>query len=721
FCSALGVSAAHAQGSAPPSTTPARKAYRIFTEVLGKDAVDSLHDYGYLLRFGDSARDGRIPFVAWEALENLITRRAAWTSFVRAYDTNIESPNLIGKLGDLRDLQALPSGGFMSSGVRTAVDLLAAHFHDAKAIPDKAVRLQLPRLFETPVGTALLARAQVALRRDSEALAREYFRELLSGPEAPAEARNHFLHYMNAVHGSDLKKTLNRDRADSKLSDDLSKPLARYLRDQRRLWNVHSTPKRLQAISRRSNLKADLKALKRVLAAMTGASNLIAKAKGAWTPTNEKPKPHLEVTDFHVYSLQDSDTIDTGDTVEISLAYWVKGLVPKRKARVTIAGFIDGGKRGILQRTTKTKNRKNGGPYTHTVRVKMHAFQPVIYRFHLGEPQSNTIHRSVDLSISPRLAEMHALAAEAENLRSICRLDEAAEALRGLQTELKPLTGKFQFKEMLADVGRRSAQIAQEREKLAQLRGGLDGARLHSIPGQCEYRTERVERSLKLLGKLPPGCGVLKENGETPLRIELAELFRRTDTRRANQEGFRRATAEARKFEENCRFRQATRRYATALAILESDPGALCGVWRREHGLLGRRDLHRTRSASSLAKGADRNIHAAKLKIAKGESAAALKILNPLITAISALENANCYKHHLKRARELASSVEASLETSAIDLIEAAMPKEDPEEIVEAVRKSDERLRRRRRAEIEREWSLESPNSPDAPQERPVE
>lgn len=721
WCSSLGAAAARAQDFAPPSLTPARKTYRIFTEVLGRDAVDSLHDYGYLLRFGDSARDGRIPFVAWKALESLIARRAAWTSLVRAYDTNVESPNLIGKLGDLRALQSLPSGGFMNSGVKTAVDLLAAHFRDAEALPNKATRLQLPRLFETPVGKVFLARAKVPLRRDAAALAGEYFRELLSGPAAPAEARDHFLSYMSAVYGEDLKKTLIRDRTAAALSDELAKPLIRYLRDQRRLWNVHQTPKRLRALSRHSKLKADLKALKRVLAGMTGTSGLIAKAKEAWAPTDDAPQAHLEVTDLHVYSLQDSDTIDTGDTIEISIAYWVKGLVPKRKAPVTIAGFIDGGERGILQRTLSVKKRKNGGPYTFTVRVKMRAFQPVTYRFHLGEPQSSTVQRSVDLSISPRLAEMHAQAAAAENLRLICRFDEAAEALRELGAELGSLTGKFQFKAMLKDVKRRSAQLADERERLAQLRDGLDGARLHSIPDQCDYRTARVERALKLLGKLPPGCGLLKENGETPLANELESLFRKTGARRANQEGFRRAAAEARELEETCRFRKATRRYATALALLDADPEARCGVWRREHGILSRRDINRARSAASFAERAERRIHAASRRLAKGESAAVLEILNPLITALSTLENARCYKPQLKRARELASAVKGSLGTSSLDLLQAAMPQDDSAELIEAVRKSDERLRRRRRAEVEREWNLESPNSPDQFKERPVE
>lgn len=450
----------------------------------------------------------------------------------------------------------------------------------------------------------------------------------------------------------------------------------------------------------------DLRAAAPKLAA---SPDLVARLKDILASADEPPAVKLTAPELHARS-EDGAGFEPGDKALFSIAYWVDGLAPKAQTEVAAALYLDQGPQGFLLVRRESARRAAGGPYVFNAETVVPAAGRLTYRLVLDSPDAAPLSREASLPVSDALDGLRAEAARAEALARACRLSRSTEAWAEVLASVESRS---------TDARRRLASEARARLKAAEawaaehaeLGDSLDGARLFATPERCEYRTDRAERALKILAGLPAGCD---RGGAESVAAELSGLARVTDSRRRLQEGFRAALKKARDAESACRPADAAALYASALALLDTDPGARCGAYEAEYQAVRLDDLPRVVGAEGLAAAVAAELGKARKRSVSGDASGALTRLNALSTALRRLPGVSCHSALLKEADELATGAGV-----ALGPLEASALRLGPEQAAEAVAAARKDLERRRAEAEEARGQAESLQSPAAAGEAP--
>ena len=151
--------------------------------------------------------------------------------------------------------------------------------------------------------------------------------------------------------------------------------------------------------------------------------------------------------------------------------------------------------------------------------------------------------------------------------------------------------------------------------------------------------------------------------------------------------------------------------YASALAILDSDPGARCGAWEVEFEKVRMSDLARSGRASKISETIDAGLAKAKKAFSKGRYRGSLAVLFPLISGIDKLENNSCYSSQRSKAEERVKAAGLALAPMGKKRLSGLLPKDPVGKPLEVVRRASRRLRAERRTQQETSSRLENPSS----------
>lgn len=429
-----------------------------------------------------------------------------------------------------------------------------------------------------------------------------------------------------------------------------------------------TTRERVAKAEKGSDARKDLADVREAAPRLAAAPDLPARLKDILSAPDEPSAVKLTAPELHARS-EDGTPLEPGDKAVFSIAYWVDGLAKGAQTDVVEALYLDQGALGLALVRRESRRRASGGPYVVNVTAVVPAAGRLTYRLALDSAEAAPLSREASVPVSDALDALRAEAGRAESLARACRLDESTavwhEVLSGLGTQDSPARAAL-TKEAKSRL-RAAEDWARDRRELAE---SLDGARLYATAEQCEYRTDRAERALKLLSGLPAGCD-RGEAGGPGVAAELADLSRLTDSRRRLQEGFRASVKKARDAESSCRAQDAARLYASALALLDSDAGARCGALDAEYQAVRLGDLPRVAGAEGLSAALEAELAKARKRFSAGDPAGALKVLLPLSTALRRAPDARCHAALLKDADELAQGAGmavAPVEASALRL-----------------------------------------------------
>ncbi|MFH2202120.1 MAG: hypothetical protein ABIJ96_03310 [Elusimicrobiota bacterium] len=691
------------EAAAAPKT-----ALSYLNEHLGAAAADILEARGYVVLAGKT-KSRRLVHVQWKALELLLANRKDLLVFIKLFDSRPAFDTAPEDIAALRRLKELPSTGLLTPAMHSAVDVIAAHLQEAAALPKKAPAGTENGAFSTRWGEEFRAEFHAELLTDFTPLAEDYFTRVLSLPEADA----HFRSYMQDVRGLDAGILLDQDQAAGELSRKTSLLIASYLLDQKRLWNLAQTAHRLKDILRSSGLRADLDGLRGTLPAAGDHKSILKGLRTALEEQDRDARIRFRGTDLHVHAADGGAQQNTGDRVVVSLAYWIEGANSGERIDVSATGFIDDREQGVRRKIADTKRLGSGGPYTFTTEVTLESPYPVAYRFYLSAPGAETLEADVTIGVSPSFQDTVTSLAEADGLVSRCQLNKAEKALQDARGETAALAGREPFKKLLTDIDDRRKELARRKEARGHLKGSLDSVHLYASREHCDYQPDRAERALALMKRLPPGCDQIRAASGQALSQHIVKLLRRTSRRRHLQDAFSAAAAKARELERNCSIQEAADMYTSALALLESDPGARCGEWETDFERIRLNDLRRVGRASAVRDAIERTISNAEKAFAQGHYAAALSILHPLRAGIDALDNAGCYGALKEQAEKVAQAAGLALPPRPAQDLKELLPSDPIAKPLEDVRRASRRLREERRRQQETETSFEGPNTPD--------
>ncbi|MFH1723179.1 MAG: hypothetical protein ABII00_01015 [Elusimicrobiota bacterium] len=702
-----------ASKTAPLKEPKPGPAAAVLETALGSKALAILHEYGYVL-LGGTPKDGRrVIHVQWEPLRSLNEHAGAWLGFLELYKQNRRGVSIEGDLKRLRALQTTPTAGLISGPVRAALDALALHMEAGSELGKRlpaASRQKL--LFDTRWGEDFLERTHVDLLPSAAEAADEFFMRHLTGPGESLEPADHFLGHVRNVYGEELAEQLGRDRTAGEASKELRKWIGKYLADQTLLWNFTRTRGRLRSIERPSGLKRTLKDLRAVVEPLSRETGLLERLREEMKA--EGPAPRLRFTgpELHVQNAAGSADVDVGDTIVVSMAYWIEGLEERETARITEVAYADRGAGGVADRVQNYVERRKGGPHSFTARVPVRSSETITYRLHLDAPGSDRFQREIEIKVSPRYHDLLLEAGKAEAKAEACQLQEAVALLESLQDKIAPLAAKTRFARLLATLGDRARTVSKQIDRRESLNAALDGARLYASADQCDFRADRARRALSLLADLPPGCDAA-QSGDTILSAELQSLVEATDRRRLHQEAFLKGASKARELARACRAQDAAEQYAAALALLDAEPEARCGQWEKEYTLIRISELPRAAAADALATAIDESVGRASRRFADGDYPGTTGILLPLMAAIDAMPESRCYASLRTKAEQLAEAAGVALAPPDPEDVRASLPKDSVEKALKDVLAERERHQRGQRSEAERERIRQAPHPPE--------
>ena len=190
---------------------------------------------------------------------------------------------------------------------------------------------------------------------------------------------------------------------------------------------------------------------------------------------------------------------------------------------------------------------------------------------------------------------------------------------------------------------------------------------------------------------------------------ELASLAAVTDSRRSLQEAFRAGAARARDREASCKSEEAASLYAASLALLDSDPGARCGAFEKEHTAIRLTDLPRAAAVKGLSDAVETELANVRRFLADGNPRAALATVLPLSTALRALPDQRCWSSALSKAEELASASGVAL--SPKGGLESSLPPDPAGPALAEARKSWDERQAQLRDERGAAESVQAPRS----------
>lgn len=703
---------ARAEEKAPPPV-PERAAAAAIAKALGSRGLDILDETGIVVaaRVKNSGR--RILHVEWQDLAVLIRHAAALESAAALYeDARVrEKGTVLGDLAGVRRIQALPTTGPITPAIKTALDVLGLHLKSADALGKTLTQTEHAAvLFDAPWARDYFERIHGAILEDFRPHAGAYFRDILVGPRDLSAAVEHFLLYTRDILGDDATQLLTADRTKGKASPKLEALIARYLLDQQRLWTAARTRERLRAIEDHTDLTEEMSRLRVVTDGLSKTPDLVKKIGELLKAEPPRTTVRFSGPDLHVRSEDGRSGFREGDSAVISMAYWIEGLGGDEKLAVTETGFFRRGGSGVSRRSEQIVKRKGAGPHVFTTRVRLGPGGRGDYHLALAAPGAATFFKKTAIRWSGGAKEAREVLPAVDNLISECELSEAGQMLADLESQVSG--DKHAPEGLLENIRDRARLVDEQKSLLEDLYKSLAGVRLYASKDECRYRTDRAERALSILEHLPPGCDRLKAESSGPISLEVRKMLQATERRRLNQEVFRTAAAEARKRETACKFEVAGKMYASALALLDSDPEARCGAWEAEYTRIKLTDLPRAVSASDLAESIDKSIDDASRLFAKGDYSGALGIVVPLAAGIRALPDAHCYKARSDKADQFVRSAGLALGSDS-RASSAALPKDSTGKEVRSVAMEYERVMRREHRTRTREDIRQSPLTPE--------
>jgi len=685
-------------------------AYSAFEKALGAEAVNLLDSLDHIVVTEVAPQDRRLLHVQWQALEPVAAHAedlVALADLYLAARSGDNVPSLDFK--PLRTVQSLQAGGLVSPAVKAAADVLALHLAALTSVGPASAASKDGLLFDESWARSFIERVHGGLLDDFRAFAPEYFSLFLTAPDSGVESIRHFLAHTQTVYSEDLSKTLEEDRAAGKSSDRVEAAVASYLLDQKRLWTLSQTRPRLKALERSTELRREFQHL-RTIAERLKAPEVLPELRRAFEAPAAEAKTLFNGPELHVRPAGGARDFKVGDKVLVSAVYYVEGLGPEEKTPVNEIGFVAPGGAVVAHRSQKTVRRGNGGFYTYSSEWTLDTDQPVVYRFVVGSPAGAVFSR--EARIEPLQGEQASESAleEADSLAQECRFEEAGRSLKILADSLAsdPTAGRRSETALAAHSATMQAQVGL----LLELEQALPGARLHASPEQCQYSAAKAEYALSLLRRLPPGCDRSPLSPGGILSEELRGLAETASRRKLAQEAFRFGVAAARRLEDSCRFEEAARRYASALALLDADPGARCGEWEQEHSRIRIEDLPRAIKASGRAGSIDRTLEAASRKFSEADYAAALDTAVPVLAAVSSMPSGSCYSSQKEKASKLIEAAGVALGPAPAESLQSTLlPDTASKESADVKAEHEARLRR----QAHRQHAQEVRQAPLAP------
>lgn len=681
--------------SVPAAAEPARvQAAATLAGDLGA-GVSALERRGLLLTAGDS-KPARILDVAWEPLERAAAAAKRLTEFLAAYDAVRKGSDPADTADTFEDLRALTPGGLLSDPVRSALGALADRAAARTALGDAApTLLKKGSAFRNSWGAPL---------RESRSGAADLF-ALLSGPKPSSDATRHASDWAAAVGQEGFAAALEADRAAGALSAELKAVLGSYLSDQSAIEAMAAAQERLARLERDGDARKAFDDVRAAAPKLAENPDAPARLKDILAAADEPATVKLTAPELHARS-EGGASFEPGDKAVFSIAYWVDGLEKGAQAEVVEALYLDQGPQGLSLVRRDARKRASGGPYVVNVESVVPAAGRLTYRLLLDAAGAAPLSREASVPVSDALDALRAEAGRAEGLARACRLDESTAVWKGVLEGLD--SRKSASRSALSNAAKARLRAAESWSRdNNDLADSLDGARLYATPDRCDYRTDRAERALKLLSGLPAGCDRGGEGGG--VASELSAVIKVTDSRRRLQEGFAASLKKARDAESSCRPVDAARLYASALALLDSDPGARCGDLEAQYQSVRIGDLPRVAGSESLAGALEGELAKARKLFAAGDPPGALGVLLPLSTALRRLPDARCYATLLKDADELAQGAGV-----AVAPVEASGLRLGPDTASEAVAAAKKDWDRRQAEAEEAKGQAESLQAPRA-------
>ncbi|MBI5243952.1 MAG: hypothetical protein HY922_09795 [Elusimicrobia bacterium] len=704
-------SAPKAPSQAQDQTPAGQLAYAAIEEPLGAEGIQILADRSVLV-LSASKKTHAILYARWPALEALSARADDLAALVKAYEKARAGQPIDGDPAALRRVEEMKEVGPVTAAVRASAALLAAHIESlaapAGAPPSDAGQKPLPafawgREFWNKVHADLLA--------DFQPVAGLFFEEFFMAQRKNAQAEAHFLSFEKDA------ERLERDRGARKASRQTLDSIASYLAEQKRLWNLSLTKERLEKLEKASDLRKDLKDLSVLAPRMASGPDLLRALRFSFDSKTPEPAVRFSGADLHIHPTAGAEPFDVGDEAVVSLAYWIDGASAKDAFEITEAAFLDEGEGepGISEVKISLARRAAGGPHVVKLPLPLRSSGRKTHHFLLSTAEGALARREISFEVSPELDQTRSAAAQAEAAAQACRLAESEQAFSELESKLQSSADKPQFKAVLAWLKPRVKRASEQAAQLKTVMELLDGVRLHASKEQCDFKSEKARRALALLDGLPPGCDRLSASSERlrPLRAEIENLLRLSESRRANQDAFRAAAEKGRRQEAACRYDEAAEAYSCALALLDSDKEARCGAWEDEFTAIHLQNLPRARAAKALSDEFAAVAEKAE-QLASGDPkdyAGALQLLNPLIARIDSLDSRACYQSMRSKAEKLAGSAGIGLSPSLpASVMRESLPKDDVNEAVKAVSAERNRLERSETERIERESKRQEPS-----------
>ncbi len=465
---------------------------------------------------------------------------------------------------------------------------------------------------------------------------------------------------------------------------------------------------RLSRLERDGDMRRQFDDLRTLAARLADAGDLPDRLKSLLSEEDAPAAVRLDAPELHLRGA-DSAPFEPADTVVFTVAYWVDGLAAKTDTEVVELLYLDRGARGMSLVGRSAQKRSAGGPYTVAVNAVLPEAGKLTYRLVIDASEGVPLSRETVVDVSPELDALRLDAAAAEQSARACRLDEAAAAWAAVIGKLVGSAKPARLR-VLADARARLKAVDAWQGLKHSLADSLDGARLYATPERCEYRSDRADRALSLLKSLPAGCD--RDSGAEPgAAAELVRLARDTASRRRLQEAFSAATAQARDREASCRPQEAARLYASALALLDSDPATRCGDFEREYAAVRLSDLPRAAGAERMGASLEGELANAHKRFAAGDPAGALAVLHPLSTALRRLPDARCWSEALRKADELAKAAGVALGPKDGPGLKAALPADDPSAAVAEARRDWDRRQAEHAVQRDAAESLQSPHT----------
>ncbi|MBI5882802.1 MAG: hypothetical protein HZB91_06830 [Elusimicrobia bacterium] len=695
--------------------TPEREAAEWASRTLGAEVYGILVDKRYLV-VQSPKENPRFQDAQWEALAELGRLSMAAKEFGEAYARFFSGNPAVpaGAALEFTPLLTLPESGLMTPALHSAARLIIAGHSEFSALDPKALASdEGTTLFETPWGASFAARTRADLSPDPGNLADAFFEDHLAAVQPDGAAVEHLKKHLRTVYGKDAGALIETDTRNASLSGDLRGWIKKYLLDQRRLRSLkryHAAVARLDAKLGLASQIAELDAAASALAAHPDFTDILQKKRSRTVSPAESPKTRLTATELHLHQPVRLDRHETGDTVVLTAGYWVDGLAEGENAEISETTFVDYGKHGFSEESTRRVRRSNGGLYEIRREVPLLHSRPFAFRFIVSGAETNTISGKVGVPVSD--AFDHALDAltAADALALDCRFKEAEEAYSAFAGVFaESAKAKKQYADLLAAAGKRRQEALQNASALAKLEEAISASRSDLSPEKCEYGTARTEAAIKMIAAMPAGCD--------RFLADLHGQLRTIRKRRSDQAAFRESVSKARDLEKSCQLTASADSLAHGLAILDANPSTRCG------------------SIDEAAKKVEADLPAARLSALWGETlsksveegeappqpgndptAASLKIVNAALARLPTLPNSGCYNDQKEALLRVADSSGLSLAAPEDGAAGRLLPNDDKLAAVSAsVMDEIRRIEEAKEAALHRKAQLELPAAESAP------